>query len=242
MANVDLYQNKLRGLLEDPSSFQKTPGFQFALETGSDAINRSNSRMRGSGNALAALTQYGTGLASQEYGAQLDRLGKLTGQEQQYDLGQVRNANDLTMAHINATNTANNNIMGHEAAMGANAVAATSAANAAQRNRWDYELGSAQNANAATRNANDYSLGSARTAADYSLGSQQNANTAQRNWWDHQSNTQQNNNTAANNQNNFNLGMYGAQTQRGSARSNDYFNGQNNQREWWKLNPPTRYV
>lgn len=77
------YQNKLKALLTDPAAFQKTPGFQFALDTGKQAIERraAASGMGRSGNVLAELMKYGTGLASQEYGATLDRLGGFAGRE-----------------------------------------------------------------------------------------------------------------------------------------------------------------
>ena len=42
-----------------------------------------------SGNTLAALTNYGQGAASQEYGNEISRLGALTGQQNQYNLGRM---------------------------------------------------------------------------------------------------------------------------------------------------------
>jgi hypothetical protein len=44
-----LYQNQLNAMLTNPGSYQGTPGFQFALNTGLDSVNRSNSAQRGSG-------------------------------------------------------------------------------------------------------------------------------------------------------------------------------------------------
>jgi len=92
-ANVDLYQNELRRLITDPSSFSGSPGFRFALDQGTQAISRASSANRGSGNVLAELMKYGTGLAAQDYGDTVDRLGRLSGQEQQYDLGLGQNEN-----------------------------------------------------------------------------------------------------------------------------------------------------
>ena len=59
-ANVDLYQNELRRLITDPSSFSGSPGFRFALDQGTQAISRASSANRGSGNVLAELMKYGT--------------------------------------------------------------------------------------------------------------------------------------------------------------------------------------
>lgn len=140
MAYNALYENELRKMLTDPGSFQGTPGFQFALDQGLGAINRSNSAQRSSGNVLAQLTKYGTGLAMQDYGNQMGRLGSLQGQAQQYDLGQGQNANQ-------AQSIANQFALGQ----GQNR-------NAGQRNWMDFTLGLGQNENTAQRNANDYGV------------------------------------------------------------------------------------
>ena len=92
-ANVDFYGNELKKYLTDPSAFSGSPGYKFALDQGTQAIQRQNSASRGSGNVLAELMKYGTGLAAQDYGNTIDRLGRLTGQEQQYALGLESNAN-----------------------------------------------------------------------------------------------------------------------------------------------------
>ena len=138
MANF--YENKLQGLLNDPGSFQATPGYQFALGQATDAANRGlNARgMGGSGNALAELTKLGAGYASQEYGNQVDRLGRLTGQQQQYDLGKEQNANQFSLG---STRNANDFALG------------------GQRNSNDYNLGM-------YRASNDFGLGSERNAID----------------------------------------------------------------------------
>ena len=46
-----------------------------------------------SGNTLAALTNYGQGAASQEYGNEISIFGALTGQQNQYNLGRMGLAN-----------------------------------------------------------------------------------------------------------------------------------------------------
>jgi len=226
-----LYQKQLDSMLTDPNSFQGTPGFQFALNTGLDSVNRSNSRMRGSGNALAALTKYGTGLASQNYGNQRDFLGKMVGQEQNYGLGEVANQNA-------ATRNANDLTLG----LGANA-------NAASRNANDLTLGQGANANTARANDQNFGLGMYQAGNQYDLGMTNANNTAQNNWWNYMLGGQANNNQAANNQNNYNLGLgrnaidwFGANTNRGTAQSNAWMNDQTNQLNWFKNAPKQVYA
>ncbi|NKJ03475.1 hypothetical protein [Rhizobium sp. SG741] len=63
-------------------AFQAGPGYQFSLDQGTQAALRGASAagMLNSGNTLTALSQFGTGLANQEYGSWLDRLNGLSGQ------------------------------------------------------------------------------------------------------------------------------------------------------------------
>lgn len=70
---------------EDPAAVQArleaTPGFQFRMDQGQQAVERAGSA-RGlleSGAILKGLTEFGQGLASQEFGAEHDRLAKLAG-------------------------------------------------------------------------------------------------------------------------------------------------------------------
>jgi len=121
----NLYGNELSKMFQ-PGGYEGSTGFKFALDTGLDAVNRSNSRQRGSGNALLALTKYGTGLAQQDYGNQMDRLGRLQGQEQQYDLGQTQASNQFQLGQAGNANTA-------------------------QRDWWNYDLGREQNSISAAR-------------------------------------------------------------------------------------------
>ena len=78
------WTNRLRKLMTDPKAFERTPGFKAALDTGTQAIQRSFAArgMGNSGNVLAELMKYGTGLASQEYGSQVNRLSRLAQDEQ----------------------------------------------------------------------------------------------------------------------------------------------------------------
>lgn len=59
----------LSGEEVDYDLFRETPGYQFALEQGRQAIERSAAAGGGlvSGNTLAALTEYGQGLADQNF-------------------------------------------------------------------------------------------------------------------------------------------------------------------------------
>lgn len=135
-----LYGNKLNDLINNPGSFSGTPGFQFALDQGLQATQRGMSSQRGSGNALAALMDRGVGMANQNYTDYAKLLGGLTGQEQQYDIGQSqqanaadRNVNDFTLGSWNATNNAENNW-------------------------WNYDLGRERNAQAAANSQNDFNI------------------------------------------------------------------------------------
>jgi hypothetical protein len=60
-------------------AFQAGPGYQFAMDQGTQAANRAASAggMLTSGNTLQALTRFGQGLANQEYGGWQDRLAGL---------------------------------------------------------------------------------------------------------------------------------------------------------------------
>lgn len=73
-------------------AFQAGPGYQFALDQGTQAALRgaSASGMLSSGNTLTALSQYGQGLANQEYGGWLDRLSGVSSQGLQAAGGQAQ--------------------------------------------------------------------------------------------------------------------------------------------------------
>jgi len=57
-------------------AFQSSPGYNFQMQQGTQALDRSaaGKGLFGSGNNAAALTQYGQGLANQDYGNWLSRL------------------------------------------------------------------------------------------------------------------------------------------------------------------------
>jgi hypothetical protein len=75
------YQQMLQQLIANPSSVSQLPGFQFQLQTGSQAVADAMGAkgLAGSGNEAAALTTYGQGLASTFYGQQANLLASLSG-------------------------------------------------------------------------------------------------------------------------------------------------------------------
>lgn len=91
------YQSQIDQLLSNPSSFQNTPGYQAALGAGTQAIERRAAAqgMGNSGNVLAELAKYSGGLASQEYGNQLNRLASLNQQAQQQYGQQLGSLSDM---------------------------------------------------------------------------------------------------------------------------------------------------
>lgn len=225
------YQNQLLQLLQNPGSFSGSPGAQYARDQALEGISRSNSRQRGSGNVLAALADRSQGMAMQDYGNQRDFLGRMTGQQQQYDLGAEANrltgARDANNYSLGSTRNANDLSLGN-----------AQNANTAQRNAWDYSLGSQQNTNQRQTADQQFGLGMYRVGNDFQLGSEQNANTAQNQWWNYDVNKEQNANTASANQNNYNVNQgrnaidwYNAGTNRGTAMSNDWWNPQRQARQ-----------
>lgn len=85
---ADLYADALGingadGNARATGAFQAGPGYNFAMDQGLQALNRSASAagMLASGNTLTAATQYGQGLANQEYGSWLGRLAPYVGEQ-----------------------------------------------------------------------------------------------------------------------------------------------------------------
>jgi len=83
------YDTRLQALLNDPNSISDTNAYKFRFNQGQQALERSAAAkgMLNSGNTLAALSSYGQGMASDEYGNEVGRLGALSGQRDQYNLG-----------------------------------------------------------------------------------------------------------------------------------------------------------
>lgn len=216
------FDNKLRALFDNPASFTTDPGYQFALDQGLQAVQRSNSAKRGSGNALLALQRTGQGLAAQQFGSRVDQFLRGSGQEQQYELGQGQNAAAAEANRLAAIRDANALSLGTEQ-------------NSINRLRTgnDFTLGNRNADITSLRNSQDFALGNYRAANEYELGKESNANNAQRNWWDYSLGRDRNNIDATAAQNTFNLGQqrlgvdwYNADTARGTARSNDFVNRQ----------------
>jgi hypothetical protein len=72
-------------------AFQTSPGYNFALQQGTQALDRSaaGSGNFGSGNAAIALQNYGQGMANQQYGNWLSNLNGLNSQGLQAAAGQT---------------------------------------------------------------------------------------------------------------------------------------------------------
>ncbi len=89
------------------AELQKTPGYQFTVDQGNQAINRSAAAkgMLNSGNVLADLTKYGQDMGSTQYGNRLNQLGSLSG------TGQAA-ASGMANQGANYANQYGNNITG----------------------------------------------------------------------------------------------------------------------------------
>lgn len=93
------------------SWLESTPGYQFRFNEGMDAINKSaaaNGTLL-TGGTLKALQERGQGLASQEFGAEADRLARLTqlgqsGAQQLGNYGTGYSATNAGLAEVGANN------------------------------------------------------------------------------------------------------------------------------------------
>lgn len=94
----------LNGQPADMSAFTASPGYQFRLQQGQDAIGRSAAAQGGlfSGAAGKALNDYAQNTASQEFDNYLNRLFGMSGSGQQAatNLGGWRMGNGNNMANI----------------------------------------------------------------------------------------------------------------------------------------------
>ena len=76
-----VYQQKLRDLMENPSSYQQSAASKTATQTGMSAID-ANMAAKGLGNSGAqqtALTKYATDMAGADYQTQMSNLMQLSG-------------------------------------------------------------------------------------------------------------------------------------------------------------------
>lgn len=90
--------NGTEGNAAATGAFQTGPGYQFALDQGTQAALRGASAggMLNSGNTLTALSQYGQGLANQEFGGWLDRLSGVSSQGLNAASGQASQYGNLS--------------------------------------------------------------------------------------------------------------------------------------------------
>ena len=80
---------RMNRLFQDPSYLEQTPGYQFTLQQGLKGTTAARSRTSiFSGETLKALTEYASGLASQTYQSEWERINQGiqtgAGAEQQY--------------------------------------------------------------------------------------------------------------------------------------------------------------
>jgi hypothetical protein len=73
------YRTRLNALMDNPDSIANTGAYKFAFNQGNEALNRqlASRGLLKSGNRLSELTKFGQGLASQQYGAEFDRMSNL---------------------------------------------------------------------------------------------------------------------------------------------------------------------
>lgn len=78
------YMGQLDGT-GDPEAFKATPGYEWRVQQGEKGVmnNLAALGMKNSGKALKALESFRQGIASQEYGTWMDRIGGVAGQGQQ---------------------------------------------------------------------------------------------------------------------------------------------------------------
>lgn len=249
MAEVNYFRDKMKRLYDDPSSFAEDPAFKFQMDQGTQAVQRSQRGMRGSGNALAALAQYGQGLAHQTRGSELDRLGGLLGQEQQYDLGEDQNriaregiASGERMARDRLGVDRDRLGLDRDLGMGQLGLGR-------DRLGLDRDLGMGGLENQRRGQDLDFGLGMTRAGADYDLG-RRGIDTQRRGQdYDFTLGSERNALTGYGMSNDFTLGQgrlgvdrYNARTQRGTARSNAAYTAGRNRREDMPFTDPwSRY-
>lgn len=102
-ATANPYQQRLNALLDNPDSIANTGVYKFAFEQGNEAVNRNLAAkgMLKSGNRLAELTKFGQGLASQQYGAEADRLAKLYGIGEQANVEREKANQQMRLSMMN---------------------------------------------------------------------------------------------------------------------------------------------
>lgn len=122
--NIDasnVTRDRILQLLTDPGSFEGSPGFNFALDQGVQARDRSASArgQLGSGNQLKELTAFGQGLANQERGNEINRFLAFLGQTNpantqaaDIDLNQGKNLAGISLGAENARVNSASSLLG----------------------------------------------------------------------------------------------------------------------------------
>ncbi len=84
------FGNKLVNFMNDPNSITQTPGYKFAMEQGTRAMNRTSAAKgeRVSGRALIEAQRFGGGLASQMRQQEINTLSNLSGANMGFGGGQ----------------------------------------------------------------------------------------------------------------------------------------------------------
>lgn len=201
-------RNALRALMDDPNSFSGSPGYGFALNQGLDTIQRRAPGGRGSGNALAALTKYATNLASQDYDAEFGRRLSAASLEQQGEL--AGRGLDLDADRLGL----DRDRFGLEG------------------DRFDLEAELGRGSLALNRDnaERDFGLGMFRATSDYDLGRRGLDDAREGRWLTYDLGRRGVDADVANSENRYNLDSarldldrYRARTDRGAARSTDYY-------------------
>lgn len=107
--------NGAEGSARANAAFRTAPGYQFALDQGLGAVERSAAArgMGTSGNTMVDLTKYATGFADQTYNTYMGNLSN--GMQQGFAAAQAKSAIDQTQAGnaINQGNVLGNMAMSH---------------------------------------------------------------------------------------------------------------------------------
>lgn len=102
----EMAQNFLN-VTRDPSALENTPGYKFTRDQGLEALwaKQASTGQRFSGRALNESMAYGSGLASQIYNAEIDRMARWAGADQGYSGGAAYGQN---MSQIGQQDSFNN--------------------------------------------------------------------------------------------------------------------------------------
>lgn len=207
------FRNALRDLQMNPGSFAGSPGYGFALQQGLDATARKTDR--GSGNRLAELTKYATGLASQDYGNEFQRRLQAAGLEQEGELATGAQGIDRERLAL-------------EGELGRGRLGVDQGQLALQGELGRGELGVARGR---------LGLDTLRSDRDYDIAGRGLDDAREGRWWDHTLGQERNNIAAAGQANDFTLGAAGVETNRYNALTN---RGQARSNDWWRQDEAAR--